>query len=153
MLRAKVPQETPGPRTATTTVATTPTTSGVGNTTDKTTSKDPKTTDKSKDGDANGSTSESAAATTTTTTAQVTLPDTVVPDTDVLPAIPPFQVNDNSRIDITLIEHEFEESMAKNDFSSQSTEASMYDNLVLWGLSNDLLTLVLEGLGDLLDSP
>ncbi|KAH7118725.1 hypothetical protein B0J11DRAFT_582534 [Dendryphion nanum] len=39
--------------------------------------------------------------------------------------IPNFRVNDDSRIEITAAEHEFEVSMARNDFSSQSTEASM----------------------------
>ena len=39
--------------------------------------------------------------------------------------MPSFQVNDSSRIDIMACEHEFETSMARNDFSSQSTEASM----------------------------
>ena len=38
---------------------------------------------------------------------------------------PSFRVNDNSRIEITMYSHEFETSMAKNDFSSHSTEGSM----------------------------
>ncbi len=46
---------------------------------------------------------------------------------DILPpGIPSFRVNDNSRVEVTLSSHEFETSMAKNDFSSQSTEASLY---------------------------
>lgn len=40
--------------------------------------------------------------------------------------IPKYKVNDNSRVDVTISNHEFETSMAKNDFSSQSTEASLY---------------------------
>ncbi|KAK6541560.1 hypothetical protein TWF694_007365 [Orbilia ellipsospora] len=39
--------------------------------------------------------------------------------------MPSFQVNDDSRIEVIISEHEFETSMAKNDFSSKSTEASM----------------------------
>ncbi|KAI7530567.1 hypothetical protein KC317_g20037, partial [Hortaea werneckii] len=40
-------------------------------------------------------------------------------------AIPNFRVNDDSKIDITVCKHELSMSMAKNDFSSQSTEASV----------------------------
>ncbi|MCJ1394185.1 hypothetical protein MMC18_007063 [Xylographa bjoerkii] len=40
---------------------------------------------------------------------------------------PRFQVNDDSRIEITLAQAEFEESMARNDFSKSSTEASIAD--------------------------
>ncbi|KAI6791601.1 hypothetical protein KC363_g3337 [Hortaea werneckii] len=40
-------------------------------------------------------------------------------------AIPNFRVNDDSKIDITVCKHELSMSMAKNDFSSQSTEASI----------------------------
>lgn len=39
--------------------------------------------------------------------------------------LPSFQVNDDSRIDITVSSHEFETSMARNDFSSNSTEGSV----------------------------
>ncbi|KAK6526470.1 hypothetical protein TWF694_005056 [Orbilia ellipsospora] len=38
--------------------------------------------------------------------------------------MPSFQVSDDSRIEVTVTEHEFEASMAKNDFSSSSTEGS-----------------------------
>ncbi|KAF2014344.1 hypothetical protein BU24DRAFT_463141 [Aaosphaeria arxii CBS 175.79] len=40
-------------------------------------------------------------------------------------AIPKFQVSDNSRVEVTVSSHEFETSMAKNDFSSQTTEGSL----------------------------
>ncbi|KAK5110589.1 hypothetical protein LTR85_000989 [Meristemomyces frigidus] len=40
-------------------------------------------------------------------------------------AIPNFRVNDDSKIDIAVCKHELATSMAKNDFSSQSTEASV----------------------------
>lgn len=39
--------------------------------------------------------------------------------------MPSFQVNDDSRIEVIVSEHEFETSMARNDFSSSSTEGSM----------------------------
>ena len=45
---------------------------------------------------------------------------------EAIPSIPRFRVNDNSRIEVTVSSHEFETSMAKNDFCSQSTEASLY---------------------------
>jgi hypothetical protein len=38
---------------------------------------------------------------------------------------PAFGVNDNSRIDVIVSSHEFETSMATNDFSAQSTEGSV----------------------------
>ncbi|KAM0424832.1 hypothetical protein ACHAPT_009888 [Fusarium lateritium] len=38
---------------------------------------------------------------------------------------PSFSVNDSSRIDVLVSAHEFEESMAENDFSAQSTEGSV----------------------------
>ncbi|KAG8530617.1 uncharacterized protein KY384_004655 [Bacidia gigantensis] len=41
------------------------------------------------------------------------------------PGIPSYRVNDNSRVEVTLSSHEFETSMARNDFSSESTEASV----------------------------
>lgn len=40
-------------------------------------------------------------------------------------AIPNYIVNDNSHIEVTMSQHELETSMARNDFSSSSTEASM----------------------------
>lgn len=40
-------------------------------------------------------------------------------------AIPNYRVNDDSKIDMTICRHELAISMAKNDFSSQSTEASV----------------------------
>lgn len=40
-------------------------------------------------------------------------------------AVPNFKVNDDSKIEVTACEHEFEVSMAKNDFSSTSVEASL----------------------------
>lgn len=39
--------------------------------------------------------------------------------------MPSFQVNDDSRIEVTVSSHEFETSMAKNDFSSSETEGSL----------------------------
>ncbi|KAF7526535.1 hypothetical protein G7054_g10735 [Neopestalotiopsis clavispora] len=39
--------------------------------------------------------------------------------------LPSFQVNDDSRIEITVSSHEFETSMATNDFSKHSTEGSL----------------------------
>ncbi len=39
--------------------------------------------------------------------------------------MPSFQVNDDSRVEVVVSSHEFETSMARNDFSSQSTEGSM----------------------------
>ena len=47
------------------------------------------------------------------------------PQETVLTVKPSFRVNDDSRIEITMSSHEFETSMAKNDFSSQSTEGSL----------------------------
>ncbi|KAH8662563.1 hypothetical protein BX600DRAFT_542276 [Xylariales sp. PMI_506] len=44
---------------------------------------------------------------------------------DVLKMKPAFIVNDNSRIDVMISSHEFETSMAINDFSAQSTEGSV----------------------------
>ncbi|KAF2839889.1 hypothetical protein M501DRAFT_1015973 [Patellaria atrata CBS 101060] len=41
------------------------------------------------------------------------------------PRIPTFVVNDDSKVEITLVSHEFEHSLAKNDFSNSSTEGSM----------------------------
>jgi hypothetical protein len=38
---------------------------------------------------------------------------------------PRFIVNDDSKIEVTMTAHEFETSMAKNDFSSQSTEGAV----------------------------
>jgi hypothetical protein len=43
-----------------------------------------------------------------------------------LGAIPSFVVNDQSRIQITTVSSEFQESMAKNHFDSTSVEASVY---------------------------
>jgi len=51
--------------------------------------------------------------------------------------IPNFRVHDESRIDITSCEHEFEVSMARNDFSSESTEASMSVLLLLSPLNDE----------------
>lgn len=39
--------------------------------------------------------------------------------------LPSFQVNDDSKIEITVSSHEFETSMAQNDFSNHSTEGSL----------------------------
>ncbi|KAK6508955.1 hypothetical protein TWF481_003723 [Arthrobotrys musiformis] len=39
--------------------------------------------------------------------------------------MPSFQVNDDSRIEVIITEHEFETSLAKNDFNSMSIEGSM----------------------------
>ncbi|EMT71700.1 hypothetical protein FOC4_g10010215 [Fusarium odoratissimum] len=39
--------------------------------------------------------------------------------------LPDFSVNDNSRIDIVISSHEFQTSMATNDFSASSTSASL----------------------------
>ncbi|OBS29591.1 hypothetical protein FPOA_03528 [Fusarium poae] len=47
------------------------------------------------------------------------------PGKDVYTVLPSFQVNDDSRIEITVSSHEFETSMARNDFSNHSTEGSM----------------------------
>ncbi|KAK4613537.1 hypothetical protein CLAFUW4_09149 [Fulvia fulva] len=44
---------------------------------------------------------------------------------DALKIKPRFHVNDNSKIEIIVSSHEFETSMATNDFSAQSTEASV----------------------------
>ncbi|KAH7002963.1 hypothetical protein EDB82DRAFT_531448 [Fusarium venenatum] len=48
-----------------------------------------------------------------------------VPGKAVYTVLPSFQVNDDSRIEITVSSHEFETSMARNDFSNHSTEGSM----------------------------
>lgn len=47
------------------------------------------------------------------------------PPTDDVKIKPRFHVNDNSKIEIIVTSHEFETSMATNDFSAQSTEASV----------------------------
>ncbi|KAK3367914.1 hypothetical protein B0H63DRAFT_404760, partial [Podospora didyma] len=39
--------------------------------------------------------------------------------------MPSFQVNDDSRVEVIVSSHEFETSMARNDFSGSSTEGSM----------------------------
>lgn len=39
--------------------------------------------------------------------------------------LPDFSVNDNSRIDVVVSSHEFQTSMATNDFSASSTSASL----------------------------
>ena len=46
-------------------------------------------------------------------------------ETGIVKAKPRFHVNDNSKIEIIVTSHEFETSMATNDFSAQSTEASV----------------------------
>ena len=48
------------------------------------------------------------------------------PEDTSIPGVPRFKVNDNSHVEVTLSSHEFETSMARNDFSSQSTEGSVY---------------------------
>ncbi|KAF2811812.1 uncharacterized protein BDZ99DRAFT_414359 [Mytilinidion resinicola] len=50
---------------------------------------------------------------------------TDIPNEKPYKGIPNYRVNDDSRIDITACEHEFEVSMARSDFSAQSTESSM----------------------------
>jgi hypothetical protein len=50
------------------------------------------------------------------------------PTKEVFSDMPTYQVNDDSRIEITVASHEFEFSMARNDFSGHSTEGSMYVN-------------------------
>ena len=40
-------------------------------------------------------------------------------------AIPSYAISDRSRIEITVVTSEFQESMAKNHFSSTSVEASV----------------------------
>ncbi|MCJ1379493.1 hypothetical protein MMC17_002594 [Xylographa soralifera] len=49
--------------------------------------------------------------------------------------IPNFRVNDDSKIEVTVCEHEFEESMARNDFSSQSTESSVSGGYAGWSVA------------------
>jgi hypothetical protein len=39
--------------------------------------------------------------------------------------LPDFSINDNSHIDIVISSHEFQTSMATNDFSASSTSASL----------------------------
>lgn len=39
--------------------------------------------------------------------------------------LPSFVVNDNSKIEVTLVSHEFQKSMAENHFSASSVEASV----------------------------
>ncbi|KAL4724434.1 hypothetical protein ACLX1H_009048 [Fusarium chlamydosporum] len=39
--------------------------------------------------------------------------------------LPTFSINDNSRIDVVVSSHEFQTSMAMNDFSASSTSASL----------------------------
>jgi len=46
-----------------------------------------------------------------------------------------FQVNDSSRVEVIVASHEFEISMAKNDFSAHSTEASMSGGFAGFGAS------------------
>ncbi|KAF4442961.1 putative oxidoreductase ordL [Fusarium austroafricanum] len=48
---------------------------------------------------------------------------------------PSFSVNDNSRVDISVSAHEFEESMADSNFSAQSTEGSMTGGFAGFGAS------------------
>jgi hypothetical protein len=82
-------------------------------------------------------------ATKDTSTETIDLPATPVPDSApqeakaltatieqvvgkaVYTALPSFQVNNDSRIEITVSSHEFETSMARNDFSNHSTEGLM----------------------------
>ena len=40
-------------------------------------------------------------------------------------AIPSYVINDNSRIEVATVSHEFQKSMAENHFSSTSFEASV----------------------------
>ncbi|CCO33673.1 hypothetical protein BN14_07758 [Rhizoctonia solani AG-1 IB] len=63
-------------------------------------------------------TTSTSQSTTTTTTTNVRLPEKAN-------AIPNFAVTDDSRIEITMVEHQFQESMAKSHFSSTSVEASV----------------------------
>ncbi|KAG8691309.1 hypothetical protein FRC11_005056 [Ceratobasidium sp. 423] len=63
-------------------------------------------------------TTSTSQSTTTTSTTNVRLPEKAN-------AIPNFAVTDDSRIEITMVEHQFQESMAKSHFSSTSVEASV----------------------------
>lgn len=62
---------------------------------------------------------------TSDTSLQPQAPTQHIPRAKYDPGIPNFRINDDSKIEITACEHEFEVSMARNDFSSQSTESSM----------------------------
>jgi len=61
----------------------------------------------------------------TTSGSNTTPADATIVSNKISTVMPSFQVNDDSKIDIMACEHEFETSMARNDFSSQSTEASL----------------------------
>ncbi|CAE6422703.1 unnamed protein product [Rhizoctonia solani] len=63
-------------------------------------------------------TTSTSQSTTTTLTTNVRLPEKAN-------AIPNFTVTDESRIEITMVEHQFQESMAKSYFNSTSVEASV----------------------------
>jgi len=55
----------------------------------------------------------------------LTAEDIAAPIPAKLGAIPSYVINDRSRIEITTVSSEFQESMAKNHFSSTSVEASV----------------------------
>ncbi|XEV01095.1 hypothetical protein FSHL1_006382 [Fusarium sambucinum] len=94
------------------------------------------TTDTSKQGDTSVATKDASTETTKPTAAprpgsepheaKVSVATSEpVPGKAVYTVLPSFQVNDDSRIEITVSSHEFETSMARNDFSNHSTEGSM----------------------------
>jgi hypothetical protein len=51
-------------------------------------------------------------------------PESALPEAEKPSSFPSFVVNDSSRIEVIAVSHSFQESMAKNHFSSNSVEAS-----------------------------
>ncbi|KAM7211203.1 hypothetical protein V8F06_013413 [Rhypophila decipiens] len=75
---------------------------------------------------ATATTTTAATATTTSATTSATTPLPIRRAVkEIASVLPSFQVNDDSRVEVIVSSHEFETSMARNDFSSTSTEASM----------------------------
>ncbi|KAF5588626.1 hypothetical protein FPANT_6544 [Fusarium pseudoanthophilum] len=69
---------------------------------------------------AEGQGTEAAVETKTSLTAE----DVEAPIPAKLGAIPPYAINDRSRIQITMVSNQFQESMARNHFGASSVEAS-----------------------------
>jgi hypothetical protein len=51
-------------------------------------------------------------------------PESALPEAEKPSSFPSFVVNDSSRVEVIAVTHSFQESMAKNHFSSNSVEAS-----------------------------
>lgn len=82
-------------------------------------------TEHSDDADSDGTVVETATEAETKVAKALAAEDVNAPIPTKLGAIPSYVVNDRSRIDITTVTSEFQESMAKNHFSSSSVEASV----------------------------